>query len=160
MLAARMAAADEVEVELVGFLVQAPELRLEVPNEQGGPRTVFPITMTSRTVVALPGGKARDGQLVVLEGVLEDQRVGARRLREARVVEYTGRLSLSDGPLTLPVPTDQRVTVFLDGSPGVPVGFLVTPRTESARVRLRDGQAVVLAVAHGTRLVVGLERRE
>jgi len=124
-----------------------------------GPSGRQRIALTPGTEVKLPGGKARDGQLVVLEGLLENRRVAARRLREASIVEFGGRISLDDGPLTLPVPADRRVNVFLDGSHAA-VTFLLTPRTESARLRLRDGQAVVLAVALGTRLVVGLERRE
>lgn len=164
-----IASGSEIDVELVGFLVGLPEAgirlppqdvvtaRLEVPNQQGGARIVFPVEFTARTEVGLPAGRARQGQLVVLQGVLRQHRVRALRVQEVDVVEYTARMSLPDGPLALPVAADRVVEVVLDGASRLPVGFLVTPQTMSARTSLRDGEAVTLAVVKGLRIVVGIE---
>lgn len=174
--AAPTAGDDDVEVELVGFLVYLPEpggreggggtpspgvtaARLEVPNQQGGARVVFSVEFTARTEVALPGGRARPGEVVVLDGALHRGRIRALRVREVRIVELAGRLSLPDGPLVLPVVADRIVDVALDGAPTLGVAFLLTPWTASRWKSIRDGQPVILAVAHGTRIVVGLEGR-
>ena len=160
---------DEIEAELIGFLVHVPPggLRLppasvvtatlEVPNEQGGPRVVFPVEFGARTEVALRASHVRGGDLVVLEGVLSPGRLRVLHVREVDVAEFRGRVSLPAGPLSLPAATDQLVDVFLDGGASLPVSFLLTPRTTSPRMSLRDGQPVSLAVVIGRRLVVDLE---
>jgi hypothetical protein len=162
---------DEIEAELIGFLVQLPRdglhlpppsvvaAALEVPNEQGGPRVVFPVEFGARTEVTLRASHVRDGELVVLEGVLYPGRLRVLHVREVDVAEFRGRVSLPGGPLSLPPTTDQLVDVFLDGSPTLPVAFLLTPRTTSPRMSLRDGQPVSLGVVIGRRLVVDLETR-
>ena len=79
--------AQEIEVDLVGFLVlaagerlppsgEAPA-RLEVPNDQGGARLIFPVEFTRRTEMALPEGTARSGQLVRVEGVIHQGECGS-----------------------------------------------------------------------------------
>jgi hypothetical protein len=144
---------DEVEVELVGFLVNLPEggmrlplagvttARLEVPNEQGGSRIVFTVEFT----------------LVVLEGVLGPGRLRVRRLHEVDIAEYGGRIALRDGPLDLPVVADRLVEIFLDGASSLPVTFLLTPKTTSRQSKLGDGQPVTIAVVSGRRVIVGIE---
>jgi hypothetical protein len=161
--------ADDVEVELVGFLGTLPDedlrlplssgmtARFEVPNEQGGARVAFTVELTPRTEFVRNADRVRGDQLVVLEGVLERERLRVLRVREVDVAEYSGRLSLREGPLALPLATDRLVEVFLDGAPSLPVTFLLTPRTTSRRTSLRDGQPVTLAVVNGRRLVVGIE---
>jgi hypothetical protein len=161
--------ADEVEVELVGFLGRLPDdgsrplpaagttTRLEVPNEQGGARQVFTVEFTARTELGPDTGRLRSGQLVILQGVLQGDRVRITRVREIDVAEYMGRVSLPDGPLALPVTSDRTVNVRLDGSPNVFVSFLLMPRTTSRLRSLRDGQSVALTVVNGWRLVVGIE---
>lgn len=160
---------DEIEAELIGFLVQLPPdgLRLppasvvtaalEVPNEQGGPRVVFPVEFGARTEVTLRPSHVRGGELVVLEGVLYPGRLRVLHIRDVEVMEFRGRVSLPGGPLSLPPTTDQLVEVFLDGGASLPVSFLLTPRTTGPRMSLRDGQPVSLAVVVGRRLVVDLE---
>jgi hypothetical protein len=160
---------DEVEAELVGFLVGLPRdgLRLppaaavmaslEVPNELGGPRLVFPVEFGVRTEVTLRVNPLRGGELVILEGVLGKGRMRVLQIRDVEVAEFEGRVSLPGGPLALPTATDQPVDIFLDGAPTVAVGFLLTPRTAAPRTTLRDGQRVHLAVVLGRRIVVDLE---
>ncbi len=162
---------DEIEAELIGFLIQLPRdgLRLppasalmaavEVPNEQGGPRLVFPVEFGARTEVALRAKHLRGGELVVLEGVLGKGRMRVLQIRDVEVAEFRGRVSLPSGPLSLPPTTDQLIDVFLDGAPTLPVSFLLTPRTTAPRTTLRDGQTVNLAVVLGRRIVVDLETR-
>ena len=156
--------ADEVEVELVGFLSNLPEegvrlppagvttARLEVPNEQGGSRIAFTVEFTPRTEFARDAGRLRNDQLVVLEGVL-----GSGRLWVRRIPEYGGRIGLRDGPLDLPVVADRLVEIFLDGASTLPVTFLLTPKTTSRQSKLGDGQPVTIAVVSGRRVIVGIE---
>lgn len=162
-------AADEVEVELVGFLGNLPAdgvrlppsgvtaARLEVPNEQGGSRVTFTIEFTSRTEFARGADRLRNGQLVVVEGALGPGRLRVLRLYEADIAEYGGRLALREGPLDLPVATDRLVEIFLDGATTLPVTFLLTPRTSSRQSTLNDGQSITIAVVAGRRIVVGIE---
>lgn len=161
--------ADDVEVELVGFLGRLPEggprlappggttTRFEVPNEQGGARQVFTVEFTPRTELGLDTGHLRSGQLVVLQGVLHRDRLRIVRIREFDVAEYSGRVSLPEGPLALPVAADRTVNVYLDGAPNLPVAFLLMPRTTSTQTTLRDQQPVALTVVNGWRLLVGIE---
>jgi len=161
--------ADDVEVELVGFLGRLPDggprlapaggttTRFEVPNEQGGARQVFTVEFTPRTELGPDTGRLRSGQLVILEGVLQRDRLRIMRIREIDVAEYSGRVSLPQGSLALPVTADRTVAVFLDGAPNLPVTFLLMPRTTSSQTSLRDGQPVTLTVVNGWRLVVGIE---
>ena len=169
LLTGAVFSADEVEVELVGFLVSLPagELRLplsgvttarlEVPNEQGGSRVAFTVEFTTRTEFARDSGRLRDDQLVVLAGVLRPGRLWVRRVHEVDIAEYTGRLALRGDPLDLPVTTDRLVEVFLDGATTLPLTFLLTPRTGSRQSKLNDGQSVTIAVVTGRRVVVGIE---
>lgn len=159
--------AQEIEVDLIGFLVLAAGERLppsveatawlQVPNDQGGARLVFPVEFTRRTEVALPGGVARSGQLVTVEGVLHQGRVRIIRLREVQVIEYAARMSLPGGPLSLPVADDRIVEVLLEGPSRLAVTVVLTSRTASRRTELLDGQPVVLAVASASKVVVGIE---
>ena len=161
--------ADEVEVELVGFLGTSVEgglrlplsgatiARLEVPNEQGGARIAFTVELTPRTEFSRGSGRVRADQLVVMEGVLVEDRLRVVRVSEVDVAEYSGRVSLREGSLELPVAVDRLVEIFLDGASRLPVTFLLTPRTTSRQSSLRDGQAVTIAVVSGRRLVVGIE---
>jgi len=158
---------DEIEAELIGFLAQLPgdvlrlppaapvTATLAVPNDQGGPRIVFPIEFTPRTGSPARARHVRDGDLVVLEGLLQDGRMRVLQVRDVDVAEFAGRLSLPDGPVSLPLAGDRLVDVVLDGS-RLPVGFLLTPRTTAPRTALRDGQPVTLAVVVGGRIVVDL----
>jgi hypothetical protein len=169
LLAAPGTAADPIEVELVGFLGRLPEgglrlplshgatARLEVPSEQGGPRTAFTVELTTRTEFSRSAGRLRGDQLVIVEGVLQPGGLRALHVREIDVAEYSGRVSLQEGPLELPVTADRLVEIFLDGASRLPVSFLLTPRTSSRQVSLRDGQAVTITVVSGRRLVVGIE---
>ncbi len=162
-------AAEQIDVELVGFLVRLPAgglllppaspstARLEVPNPQGGSRITFTVEFAPRTEVVLTGGRARDGQLVMLDGYLHGERIRAHSVREIDGTEVTGRLSLRGGPLTLPVQSDRVVDVFLDGALTMPVGFLLTPHTSSRLKVLRDGQAVTLTVPPGLTIVMGVD---
>jgi hypothetical protein len=162
-------AADDVEVELVGFLGRLPDggarplpaegtiTRFEVPNEQGGARQVFMVEFTGRTELGPDTGRLRGGQLVILQGVLQGDRLRIVRIRDIDVAEYGGRVSLPGGPLALPVAVDRTVNVHLDGAPSLPVAFLLMPRTASRVGSLRDGQRVTLTVVNGWRLVVGIE---
>jgi len=168
-LAGRVISADEVVVELVGFLGNLPAgevrlplsgvttARLEVPNELGGSRVAFTVEFTMHTEFARDAGRLRDQELVVLEGVLRPGRLWARRIHEVDIAEYGGRLALRDGPLDLPVTTDRLVEIFLDGAKTLPVTFLLTPGTSSRQSKLSDGQAVTIAVVTGRRVVVGIE---
>ena len=161
-------AADEIEAELVGFLVQLPRdgLRLpptstatatlEVPNELGGPRVVFPVEFNRQTGGTFRASHVRSGDLVVLQGVLRGARMLVLQIRDVDVAEFKGRLSLPDGPVALPLTADRLVDVLLDGT-RLPVSFLLTPRTTAPRTTLRDGQPVSLAVVVGGRVVVDLE---
>jgi len=161
--------ADEVEVELVGFLDNLPgggvrlplsgpaAARLEVPNEQGGARVAFTLEFTPRTEFARDTSRLRNDQLVVVEGVLAPGRLWVRRIHEVEVAEYAGRLALRDGPLDLPVAADRLVEIFLDGATTLPVTFLLTPRTSSRQSKLNDAQSVTIAVVIGRRVVVGIE---
>lgn len=169
MVAPSAGSVDEVEVELIGFLGRLPEgglrlplssgtvARLEVPNEQGGARIAFTVELTPRTEFARGAGRVRGDQLVVMEGVLREGRLRVLRLSEIDVAEYSGRVSLREGTLDLPVAADRLVEIFLDGASSLPVTFLLTPRTASRQSRLRDGQAVTVTVVSGRRLVVGIE---
>jgi hypothetical protein len=174
LLAACMAAtpagsADEIEVELVGFLGTLPEgglrlplssrtiARLEVPNEQGGARIAFAVELTPHTEFPGDAVRFRGDQLVVMEGVLQPGRLRVLRVREVDVLEFSGRVALRDGSLELPVAADRLVEIVLDGASSLPVTFLLTPRTTSRQSSLRDGQSVTLAVVSGRRLVVGIE---
>jgi len=162
-------AADEVEVELVGFLGNLPQggvglplsgvttARIEVPNEQGGARVAFTLEFTPRTEFARDAGRMRNDQLVVVEGVLGPGRLWVRRIHEVDIAEYVGRLALRDGPLDLPVVADRLVEIVLDGATTLPVTFLLTPRTSSRQSKLNDGQSVTIAVVSGRRVVVGIE---
>jgi hypothetical protein len=162
-------AADEVEVELIGFLGNLPPggvrlplsgvttARLEVPNEQGGARVAFTLEFTPRTEFARDAGRMRNDQLVVVEGVLGPGRLWVRRIHEVDIAEYVGRLALRDGPLALPVITDRLVEIVLDGATTLPVTFLLTPRTSSRQSKLDDGQSVTIAVVSGRRVIVGIE---
>ena len=164
------ASAQEIEVDLSGFLVLpagerlAPFVeataRLEVPNDQGGARLIFPLEFTRRTEVALPGGVARSGQLVTVEGVLHEGRVRILRLREVQVIEYAARMSLPGGPIILPVPADRVVEVLLEGPSRLTVTVVLTPRTASTRTGFRDGQPVDLAVVSASKVVVSIEARD
>jgi hypothetical protein len=161
--------AEEIDAELVGFLAQVPPggLRLpplaastaalEVPNEQGGPRTVFAVEFGPRTEVLLREKLLRGGELVALEGVLRPGRLRVRRISEVDVAEFRGRVSLPGGPLALPASGDRLLDVVLDGASRLAVTFLLTPRTASPRTSLRDGQPVTLTVVVGRSLVVDLE---
>lgn len=161
--------ADEVEVELVGFLGNLPAAgvrlplsgattaRLEVPNEQGGARVTFTLEFTPRTEFARETGRLGNDQLVVVEGVLGPGRLWVRRLHEVDIAEYAGRLALRDGPLDLPVAADRLVDIVLDGATTLPVTFLLTPRTSSRQSKLNDGQSVTIAVVTGRRVVVAIE---
>ena len=167
-LAGAVFSADEVEVELVGFLGNLPQggvglplsgvttARIEVPNEQGGARVAFTLEVTPRTEFARDAGRMRNDQLVVVEGVLGPGRLWVRRIHEVDIAEYAGRLALRDGPLDLPVTTDRLVEIFLDATT-LPVTFLLTPRTSSRQSKLNDGQSVTIAVVTGRRVVVGIE---
>ena len=162
-------AADEVEVELVGFLGDLPQgwvrlplsgamtARLEVPNEQGGSRVAFTVELTPRTEFARDAGRIRNDQLVVVEGVLGPGRLWVRRIHEVDIAEYAGRLALREGPLDLPVVADRLIEIVLDGATTLPVTFLLTPRTSSRQSKLTDGQSVTIAVVSGRRVVVGIE---
>jgi hypothetical protein len=162
-------AADEVEVELVGFLGNLPQegvrlplsgvttARLEVPNEQGGARAAFTVEFTPRTEFARDAGRMRNDQLVVVEGVLGPARLWVRRIHEVDIAEYGGRLALRDGPLDLPVTADRLIEIVLDGATTLPVTFLLTPGTSSRQSKLNDGQSVTIAVVTGRRVVVGIE---
>src|SRR4030095_15390759 len=113
-LAGAVFSADEVEVELVGFLGNLPAgevrlplsgvttARLEGPREQRGSGCAFTVEFTTRTEFARDAGRFRDGQLVVLEGVLRPGRLWVRRIHEVDIAEYAGRLAPRDGPLDLP----------------------------------------------------------
>jgi hypothetical protein len=161
--------ADAIDAELIGFLAQIPRdgLRLpppapatatlEVPNEQGGPRIVFPLEFTPRTG---PGRArlVRPGDLVLLEGVIQGGRMRVTQVRDVEIAEFKGRLSLPDGPLSLPLAADRLVDVVLEGA-RVPIGFLITPRTTGPRTTLRDGQSVALAVVVSGRIVIDLDPR-
>jgi hypothetical protein len=161
--------ADEVEVELVGFLGSLPAgevrlplagvatARLEVPNEQGGARVAFTVEFTPRTEFARDAGRLRNDQLVVVEGVLGPGRLWVRRIHEVDIAEYGGRLALRDGPLNLPVVADCLIEIVLDGATTLPVTFLLTSRTTSRQSKLHDGQSVTIAVVSGRRVVVGIE---
>ena len=84
LLTGAVFSADEVEVELVGFLVSLPagELRLplsgvttarlEVPNEQGGSRVAFTVEFTTRTEFA------RDSDRLRLSAPRERQKLKTR----------------------------------------------------------------------------------
>jgi hypothetical protein len=160
---------DEIDAELVGFLAQLPPggLRLppaaiataalEVPNEQGGPRIVFAVEFGPRTDVALRENAVRNGELVVIEGVLRPGRLRVRRIGDVDVVEFRGRAALPAGPLALPASADRLLDVVLDGASSLAVTFLITPRTTAPRTSLRDGQPVTLTVVTGRSLVVDLE---
>jgi hypothetical protein len=168
-LAGVVFSADEVEVELVGFLGGLPAgevrlppagvttARLEVPNEQGGSRVAFTVEFTPRTEFAPDAGRLRNDQLVVVEGMLGPGRLWVRRIHEVDIAEYAGRLALRDGPLDLPVSTDRLIEIFLDGVTTLPVTFLLTPRTSSRQSKLNDGQSVTIAVVSGRRVIVGIE---
>jgi hypothetical protein len=159
---------DEIEAELVGFVAQLPRdgLRLppasptaailEVPNEQGGPRIVFPVEFGRQTGGTLRASHVRSGDLVLLQGVLRGGRLHVLQIRDVDVAEFKGRVALPDGPVALPVAADRLVDVMLDGA-RIPVSFLLTPRTTAPRTTLRDGQAVNLAVVVSGRIVVDLE---
>lgn len=161
--------ADEVEVELVGFLGDLPAAgvrlppsatttaRLEVPNEQGGARVPFTLEFTPRTEFARGSDGLRNDQLVVVEGVLSPGRLWVRRIHEVDIAEYGGRLALRDGSLDLPVAADRLVEIVLDGATTLPVAFLLTPRTSSRQSKLNDGQPVTIAVVTGRRVVVAIE---
>lgn len=160
---------DEVAVELVGFLSGLPTgglavppprtaaARLEVPNEQGGPRSVFTVELTPGTAGRLPAGRAREGQLVVIDGTLARDRLRARAVGDVDVDRVAGRVALPEGILALPVASDRLVAVRLDGSPSMPLGFLLTPSTGHVVSSLRDGQPVTLVIVNGQRLVVVVE---
>jgi hypothetical protein len=162
--------AQEIEVDLVGFLILAGEerlassgeavARLEVPNDQGGARQIFAVELTRRTEMALPGGKARSGQLVRVEGVIHQGRVRVRSLQDVEVIEYAARMSLPDGPLALPVADDRIVAVVLEGPSTLAVTVLLTPRTASRRAVLLDGQPVTLTAVNASKVVVGIEGRD
>ena len=168
-VAAAAGLADDVEVELVGFLDRLPEgglrlplsgqtvARLEVPNEQGGARVAFTVELTPRTEFSRGTGRVRGDQLVVMEGVLREDRLRVLRVSEVDVTEYSGRVSLREGSLALPVAADRLVEIVLEGASSLPVTFLLTPRTTSRQSILLDGQRVTLAVVSGRRLVVGIE---
>jgi hypothetical protein len=168
-LAAAAFSADEVEVELVGFLSSLPAgevrlplagvttARLEIPNEQGGARVAFTVEFTARTEFAPDAGRLRNDQLVVVEGVLGRGRLWVRRIHEVDIAEYAGRLALRDGPLDLPVSTDRLIEIVLDGATTLRVTFLLTPRTSSRESKLNDGQSVTIAVVSGRRVIVGIE---
>jgi len=161
--------ADEVEVELVGFLGDLPAAgvrlppsdattaRLEVPNEQGGARVSFTLEFTPRTEFARGSDRLGNDQLVVVEGVLGPGRLWVRRIHEVDIAEYAGRLALRDGSLDLPVAADRLVEIILDGVTTLPVTFLLTPRTSSRQSKLNDGQPVTIAVVTGRRVVVAIE---
>ena len=165
---AATAGAQEIEVNLVGFLVLPAAGRpvpsgeatgrLEVPNEQGGARLIFPVEITRGTEVA--GRTARSGQLVMVEGVLHEGRVRILRLRDVQVIEYAARISLPEGPLVLPVAADRIVEVVLEGTSTLAVTVLLTPRTMSRQTRLRDGQPVILALVTASKVVVEIEGRD
>jgi hypothetical protein len=162
--------AQEIEVDLVGFLVLAAgerlppsgeaTARLEVPNDQGGARLIFPVEFTRRTEMALPGGTARSGQLVRVEGVIHQGRVRILRLRDVQVIEYGARMSLPGGPLALPVADDRIVEVVLEGPSTLAVTVLLTPRTASRRAVLLDGQPVILTAVNASKVVVKIEGRD
>jgi len=161
--------ADEVEVELVGFLGHLPAggvrlppsaattARLEVPNEQGGARVAFTLEFTPRTEFARGSDRLRNDQLVVVEGVLGPGRLWVRRIQEVDIAEYAGRLALRAGSLDLPVAADRLIEIVLDGATTLPVTFLLTPRTSSRQSKLNDGQPVTIAVVTGRRVVVAIE---
>ena len=161
--------ADEIDAELIGFLVQLPPgglrlppaamttVTLEVPNEQGGPRVAFAVEFGPRTEIDLRDNLLRNGALVMLEGALHPGRLRVRRVSDVDVAEVRGRVALPAGPLDLPAPADRLLGIILDGAPGLTVTFLLTTRTTTPRTSLRDGQPVSLAVVVGRRLVVDLE---
>jgi hypothetical protein len=167
--AAAAGLADDIEVELVGFLDRLPEgglrlplsgqtvARLEVPNEQGGARVAFTVELTPRTEFSRGTGRVRGDQLLVMEGVLREDRLRVLRVSEVDVTEYSGRVSLREGSLALPVAADRVVEIFLDGTSSLPVTFLLTPRTISRQSSLLDGQRVTISVVSGRRLAVGIE---
>lgn len=152
------AAADEIEVQLVGFLVEVrgPDATLEVPNEQGGPRVTFRIEITPGASIHVTGGRLRSGELVVLDGLLAARRIRAHRVADVQVVELNGRFMLAEGSIALPVASDRLVQLAVDGSTA-PLTFLLLRGAGVARVR--DGQPVTLGVVSGTRLIVGVEAR-
>lgn len=152
------AVADEIEVQLVGFLVQLPgqDALLEVPNEQGGPRVTFEIEITPSTSIRVTGGRLRSGELVVLDGLLAARRIRAHRVADVQVVELNGRFMLVEGSIALPVASDRLVQLAVDGSTA-PLTFLLL--RGAGVVRVRDGQPVTLGVVSGTRLIVGVEAR-
>lgn len=164
------ASAQEIEVDLVGFLVLGAgerlppsgeaTARLEVPNDQGGARVIVPVELTRRTEMALPGGTARSGQLVRVEGVIHQGRVRILHLRDVQVIEYAARMSLPDGPLALPVADDRIVEIVLEGSSTLAVTVLLTPRTASRRAVLLDGAPVTLTVVNASKVVVRIEGRD
>lgn len=158
-----VAVADEIEVQLVGFLVHLRSpgggvrlAELDVPNEQGGARVGFEIEITPRTSLAVAGGRLRPGELVVLEGWLAAGRVRAHRIVDVRVVELPGRFLLPDGRLALPLADDRLVQFAVDGSVA-PLVFLLLRGAGVAPVR--DRQPVTLGVVSGTRLIVGVDAR-
>jgi hypothetical protein len=110
-----------------------------------------------RTDVALRENAVRNGELVVIEGVLRPGRLRVRRIGDVDVVEFRGRAALPAGPLALPASADRLLDVVLDGASSLAVTFLITPRTTAPRTSLRDGQPVTLTVVTGRSLVVDLE---
>jgi len=91
------------------------------------------VEFTGRTDFGPDTERVRSGQLVILQGVLQRDRVRVLRIREIDVAEYRGRVSLPQGPLALPVAADRTVDVYLDGGSNLAVTFLLMPRTASSQ---------------------------
>src|SRR5262245_35315718 len=128
------AIADEIDAELVGFLIVMPPggLRvppptpaataiLEVPNEQGGPRVVFPVELDGRSSITAREHSTRGGELVVVEGVVQPGRLRVIQVRDVDVEQVRGRISRAAAPLSMPLGTDALVEIVLDGGPSSPM---------------------------------------
>lgn len=132
-----------LNIGVIGFLAGLPEgglatppsaaitARLALPAERGHVQAPLSVDITPETRVSLEDEVIQNGQFVRMKLGVQDGRLVVERIHEAAIGIFPGILaSVPGGGVTLPVSTDQTVTLLVAGLPDLPLSFVITPGTD------------------------------
>lgn len=136
-------ATRDLNIHFFGLVAGLPDAGLTVPPsstvtiqivllaERGHTPASLSVDITPETKGSLEDGLIQNGQLVKVQLSLRSGRLVVKRIKEAGIGFFVGTLSdVPGGTLTLPVSTDQTVTVLVGNLSDIPLSFVITPTTD------------------------------